>query len=131
MAGRKKKHAGPTNRSLQVSEQVRGAVAEILTEGLLKDPRVAEVELVTVTAVEMSPDLKHARVFFSLFPDSGPGFDAALEGLQSAAATIQRELAVRLRLRFTPKVDVRHDHSTRDGAAFESLLRTIRDDGDL
>jgi ribosome-binding factor A len=101
--------------------RVDEAMREVLSDALgrdLKDPRVG---FVTVTAVETSPDLRHARVFVSVL-----GADderrASLEGLSSAHGFLQRRIASELRLKHTPQLVFVEDDTARRAARVERLL---------
>lgn len=120
------RRSGPS-RPVQVGDALRQALAELLAEGTLKDPRLSGV-MVTITDVEMSPDLRLARVFFSLFPSDDP---AVVKGVWKALAAgrgeLKRHLGPRLSLRFVPDLEVRLDPSVAEGAKIETILREIRD----
>lgn len=126
----KKRAPKPSNkaRPTQVGEQMRQALSTMLLEGAIKDPRVKEASIVTVTDVSMTPDLKQARVYVSIFPDDAEVQKNVIDGLESASGATQREVAARLQLRFTPKVRFFADSSIREGAKIEALLRDIRDE---
>lgn len=116
---------------VQVADQVKACISELLLDGSVKDARLEDV-MVTVTGVEMSSDLKYAKVFVSSFPspedDESP--QAVLEGLQSAGPMLQREVGRRLALRFTPKLQFSYDDSIAYGARVEALLREVAEDGE-
>lgn len=124
---KKRTKASNKARPTQVGEQMRQALSNMLLEGAIKDPRVKEASIVTVTDVAMTPDLKQARVYVSIFPDDAKIQKDVLEGLESAAGATQREVASRLALRFTPKVKFFADESIREGAKIEAILREVRD----
>ena len=116
------KRRGGGARPIQVGEQVRFALAEMLRDGVLKDPRLSSESLVTVTEVKMTQDLKIARAYVSIYGSDG---DDVIDGLNDAAKTVQRELADRLELRYTPKVEFARDTSIEYGAKIEKLLKDI------
>ncbi len=124
--GRNKKHTGPSSRPVQVGEQLRQVLAEILRDGGVKDPRVYAVEMVTFTGVDMTPDLKTARVFVSFYSEDEEAIAKVMAGLNDRAAPIQREVARRLKLRFTPKLEFKRDSSIAYGAKIEALLKDIQ-----
>lgn len=114
-------------RPIQVGEAVRQALAEMLVDGSVKDPRLGTA-LLTITDVEMTPDLRLARIFFSVFPDDDDTLRAILKGLKSAAREMKRGVGARVGLRFTPTLEFRLDPSVAQGARIETLLREIRDE---
>lgn len=89
----------------------------------LKDPRVG---FVTVTAVEVTPDLHLARVFFTVFGDDKQRKDSQ-KGLQSAVPFLRRELARRLQMRYMPDLLFQFDASLEYGNRIESLIRDIHE----
>ncbi len=89
----------------------------------LKDPRVG---FVTVTGVEVTPDLHLARVYFTVFGDDKQRKDSQ-KGLQSAVPFLRRELAKRLRMRYVPDLLFQFDASLEYGNRIESLIRDIHE----
>ena len=103
----------------RVDEAVRSVLSEaIATE--LQDPRVG---FVTVTGVQTSPDLRHARVYVSVLGDE-PTREASLEGLRSAHGFLQGRVAQQLRLKHTPTLTFDYDESIERGMRITQLLRT-------
>jgi ribosome-binding factor A len=88
----------------------------------VKDPRLRGI---TLTRVEMSDDLRHARVFFSHLEGAARAA-AAIAGFRSAAGFIRREIGRSLRLRFTPELDFAFDPGPERAARIDVLLREGR-----
>jgi len=88
-----------STRTARVARQVQQELSQILEEDL-KDPRVG---MVTLTSVQMTPDLRLARVYFSRL---GPAAEReeAREALEHASGFLRRELGNRLRLRYLPEL---------------------------
>ena len=95
-------------------------ISELLLRKI-KDPRL---EMITITGVEVSPDLKLARVYFTRF-GAPSGIQQGLEGLQSASGFIKRELGMRMKLRYVPELEFVHDTSFEYGDRIESLLKEL------
>ena len=97
---------------------------EVLTEVLrtVKDPRVSGV---SVTDVEVTGDLREAKVFIACYGEQADG-QTQLEGLSKAASYIRREIGQRIQLRTTPSLTFHLDTSLVYGARIESLLRSIK-----
>jgi ribosome-binding factor A len=108
------------DRMRRVNEAVREVVSARIAEGL-RDPRIG---FVTVTAVETSPDLRHARVFVSVL-GSDQERAATLAGLDSAHGVLQQSVATELRLKRTPSLQFVFDQSIDRGMRITELL----DDG--
>jgi ribosome-binding factor A len=108
----------PKDRMRRVNEAMREVLSEaIATE--LKDPRVG---FVTVTAVETSPDLRHARVFVSVLGEEKQR-DESLAGLSSSHGYLQSRVASRLRLKHTPTLAFEYDPSAERVMRISQLLR--------
>jgi ribosome-binding factor A len=107
--------------------RVDEAVRAVLSDGIarnLQDPRVG---FVTVTGVRTSSDLRHARVYVSVFGDERSR-EASLEGLRSAHGMLQGLLASELKLKHTPTLTFCYDESVERGMRISELL-TESDDG--
>jgi ribosome-binding factor A len=87
----------------------------------MKDPRIG---FVSVTDVELSGDLRQAKIFVSVLGDAEAKV-RTMEGLESAQGFIRTELAHRIRLRHIPQVLFRLDESIERGARVERLLREV------
>lgn len=108
----------------RVDEAVREVLGDAVTQDL-KDPRVG---FVTVTEVRTSPDLRHARVFVSVF--GTPEEQAAtLEGLTSAHGILQARVARELRLKRTPALEFTLDDTAQRAAKLEALIEDVTEDG--
>ena len=91
----------------------------------IKDPRIG---FVTVTDVEMTGDLREAKIFVSIM-GGDEQVKNSLEGLQSALGFIRREIGKRIRLRFTPEISFALDTSLDYGEHIQKLLLQV--EGDL
>ncbi len=110
----------PNYRRGRINEEMQKELSLLLRE--IKDPRVSGA-LVSITAAEVTPDLKFATVYFSVL--AGDVSDVK-KGLESAKGFIRREIAQRLNLRQTPEFSFMHDHSIEHGAHIAKLLEDIR-----
>jgi ribosome-binding factor A len=106
-----------SDRMRRVNEAVREVLSGAITTEL-KDPRVG---FVTVTAVETSPDLRHARVFVSVLGNPGER-RRSLAALDRAHGFLQRRVAGELRLKHTPALEFAYDDSTERGFRIAELL---------
>ena len=114
-----------TERMRRVNE----AVKEVVSEGLLdlKDPRIG---FVTVTGVETTPDLCHARVFVSVLGGVKKR-NAAIAGLQAAHGVLQARIAREIRMKRTPTLAFEYDPSVEHGVRMTQLIDELApDDGD-
>ena len=113
----------PSRRTQRLGLQIQHEISLILSRNL-KDPRIG---FVTVTGVELSPDLRHAKIFVSVM-----GGDAekreSLDTLNHAAGWIRHELGQRIRMKFLPEVVFRPDTSLEYGERIDRLLDEIHGD---
>ncbi len=110
----------------RVAEAIREQVATFLSEGA-KDPRIRG--FVTVTAVEMTRDLRHANVFVSVMGDED-ATKATFEGLGSVASHLRSMLGKSLRLRNAPEIHFKADESIARASRIEQLLAQVRNERD-
>ncbi len=108
-------------RALRVNEVVREVLAEQLDR--LSDPRL---EMVTITGVDVSPDLRHANVYYAKLGKQDPETQAALA---SAAPLLRSALGKQVRLKYLPELHFREDPAIEAGARIEEILRGLRDSG--
>jgi len=113
-------------RAERVGDQIRTEIADILVRRI-KDPRIG---FVTVTAVEVTDDLRHAKVFVSILEDASQQ-SKTLQGLLKASGFIRNELGKRLRLKFLPQLSFHLDQSAQKAAHVLQLLEELKktDDG--
>jgi ribosome-binding factor A len=104
--------------------RVDEAVREVLGEALARDLKDPRVGFVTVTDVRTSSDLRHARVFVSVFgtPDEQA---ATLDGLRSAHGLLQARVAKELRLKRTPTLEFALDDTAERAARLEALIEDV------
>jgi ribosome-binding factor A len=110
-------------RNQRVADLVRAELARILREEV-RDPHVG---FATVTDVELSPDLRHARVFVSVLNDR---LDETISALDRAAPFIRGSLGRSARLRFTPSLQFVADRSLATGSRIDELLKDLGPDDD-
>ena len=120
----------PSVRMLRVGEQVRHALAEVLSRGDVHDEALSSAT-VSVTEVRMSPDLKHATVFVKSL--LGENEDAILEALKRNVRFLRGEVSKRVQMKFAASLKFKRDESFDAGGKIDSLLRSdhvARDLGD-
>ena len=107
----------------RVAEAIREEVAGFLADGV-KDPRVTG--LVTVTGVDLTRDLRHAKVFVSVLGSEAERKET-FEGLASIATHLKIRIGRALRLRVAPDIEFKADDSIARAARIETLLAQIKD----
>jgi len=113
----------PGRRTERLGHQIRVVLAELMVREV-KDPRVG---FATVTRVDLSPDLQHARVYVSVL-GSPEEQQNSVEGLSSAAGFLRHEVGHRLALRRVPELEFILDHGAEAGEKIEMLLQRIHKD---
>ena len=106
-----------SNRIGRINEEIQRELAALIPT--VKDPRVSG--MISVTAVETTPDLKFAKIYISAL-DKG-GEEQVLRGLKSASGYLRRELGRSLNLRYTPELTFVRDDSINKGAHILEMLR--------
>lgn len=119
----------PGQRQLRVAEQIRHLLAEILHRSNFRDPALLEANQLTVTGVEIGPDLKHATAY--VMPLGGRDAENFIDALNRASSFFRSELASRMDLRYIPKVTFKLDNSFDTAERIETLLRQDRVQKDL
>ena len=111
----------PSVRMLRMGEQVRHALAEVLTRGDVHDPAL-EGATISVTEVRMSPDLRHAMVFVK--PLLGGDEQAILKALRKNVRYLRGEVSRRVNQKYACDLKFKIDESFDEGSHIESLLRS-------
>ena len=114
----------------RINDAVKEELSSILRE--IKDPRIVD-NFVTITAADVAPDMKNAKIYFSSLADDNLAEEGKLsaenkeilKGLKSAAGFMRRELARRLNLRATPELTFQYDESMKHGAKINTILNNI------
>ena len=110
------------NRPERVAQEIQSAVADLLTRGALKDPRIG---FITLTGVKVSPDLSVAQVFYSMIGTDQQKADTQA-GLDAAKGYVRREVTKKVKLRVSPEVFFTFDPSLEEGDKIERLLKEVR-----
>lgn len=115
------------NRSFRVADQIQRDVAELIRD--LKDPRIG---MVTINAVEVTPDYAHAKIFFSLLVGDAQESEMALN---EAAGFLRNSLFKRLQIHTVPTLHFVFDRTTERAADLTALInranatRALDDEG--
>ena len=106
-------------RQNRINDAVKQEMAQIIRD--VKDPRISGA-LVSITAADVSADLKFAKIYFSVM---GADKNEVLKGLKSAQGFFRSELAKRINLRITPTLAFEYDNSMEYGANISKILSTL------
>lgn len=108
------------SRSIRVADQLQREVA-LLVSREVADPRVGEV---TVSGVDLSPDMRHARVLVT--PARGTDGDASVEALNRASGFLRSRLGRRVRMRRLPRLVFEHDRTLERALRIDALIGGTR-----
>lgn len=111
-----------TRRQAQLAEFLRDEISEIIQREL-KDPRLG---FVSITRVELSPDLRYARVFVSVLGSDEDRIET-MRALEGAAGFIRHLLKPRMHVRHIPEISFREDRSMEHAEQVARTLRELRD----
>jgi ribosome-binding factor A len=113
-----------SKRTDRVQKLARQVLGDLIHD--LKDPRIG---FATVTAVRISPDLRHARVWVSVMGTEDETNDT-LEGLNSAKKHLRSELGHQMQLKYLPELNFEIDRQIDEALRVEKLLHKLHDDED-
>ena len=108
----------------RVGDQIRQELSELLTRGVVHDPGIG---FITLTRVQVSPDLQHARAFYTTLGDEKARRETAL-ALERATPFLRRHIGGRLRLRRVPELEFRFDQSIEHQDRIEQILRDLHEE---
>ncbi len=108
----------------RVGEQIRDVISEVLTRGDVHDPGIG---FITLTRVQVTPDLQIARVFYTSLGDEKTRKETA-RALDRATSFFRRQIGGRLRLRRVPELEFRFDQSIEDQDRIEQILRDLHEE---
>ncbi|MBL0900419.1 MAG: 30S ribosome-binding factor RbfA [Reyranella sp.] len=111
---------GPSQRQLRVGEEIRHLLAELLERGDMRDPDLREASI-TVTSVDISPDLRNATAF--VMPLGGRDSDRLLAALTRAAPWFRARVGEKAGLRSAPEIRFRLDQTFDEADKIGALLR--------
>jgi len=108
------------SRALRVQDLLKKEISQIILE-MLKDPQIG---FVTITAVEVSADLKNAKVFYSVLGTPQEKQNTA-SALNRARGFIQSEINRRVRMKKTPQINFEFDHSLEYGDRIDRIIEQL------
>jgi ribosome-binding factor A len=108
----------------QRADRVGDLLLELISELLRKDIRDPRIGAVTLTAVKVSKDLRHARIYFNVLGSDNR--ENVLAGLKSASGFIRSRVAKQLNLRFVPSIEFSYDESQDEAQRIDKLLNQVK-----
>ncbi len=117
----KPKGRGPSQRQLQVGEEIRHILSSIFMRGEISDPALRDASI-TVSEVRISPDLKNATAY--VLPLGGKNKEEVLDILNDSSNFLRHLMGKSLRLRFTPRLTFKLDYSYENAGHIQALLNS-------
>ena len=114
-----------SRRTERITSLIQTELSEVVLKKL-KDPRIG---FVTLTGVDVTPDLKFAQVYYSVLGKENEKKETQ-RALERASGFLQHEIAEALKLRFTPKLSFHLDESLEEGMRIERILKEIHREND-
>ena len=114
-----------TQRTERIAGEIREILAGILARQEIKDARVQDAGIITITQVRVSGDLRLAWAHFTVFGADGPARQRVREGLGSAGGYLRRRLGSELRLKVVPSLSFEIDTGFDAAEKVEALLRQL------
>lgn len=111
-----------TQRTDRLAEIIKEEISQII-QSELKDPRLG---FITITGAKVTPDVRHAIIFFSVLGDEEK-IKSTIEGLQSSKGFIRNELGTRIRLKYLPELDFKLDRSIEEGIRITEIITRIHE----
>lgn len=112
-----------SQRAQRVAETIHKEISSLLIKGL-KDPRIG---FITITSVDVTPDLSIAKVYYTLMAEQGDRKETQA-GLSSSASYVRQQIGKVLRLRHIPEIRFHYDESVDYGNHIEKLLSEVKSD---
>jgi ribosome-binding factor A len=109
------------NRPERVGHEIQALLGELFARGM-RDPRIG---FITITGVKMSPDLRVAKVFYSMIGTEEQRAETKA-GLDAAKGFVRREVTSRVKLRISPEIYFSFDGSLEEGDKIERLLKEVK-----
>ena len=113
----------PSQRQFRVGEIIRKTLVEIFERVEIRDPHLAGISI-TVSQVVVGPDLKLARVY--VMPLGGSNQEKVLEGLERATTFLRKNVASRVSLKYTPRLEFRLDNAFDSSQHIEKIFKSSK-----
>lgn len=110
------------SRATRVADLLKEEISEMLCKEV-KDPHIG---FITITDVEVSKDLKHAQIFYTILGDEKQEEESA-DALSRVSSFIKKQLGKRLRMRYIPEIIFKYDHSLAYGTKIDHILNSLKE----
>lgn len=113
-------------RAIRVGELLKEEISQIVLREM-KDPRIG---FVSITDVEVSGDLRHAKVFISVY-GSEKEKEETLKGLQEARGYVRKLIGDRIKIYHIPEIIFRYDDSIEKGVHISEIIKDLKESGEM
>ncbi|CCU79248.1 Ribosome-binding factor A [Halanaerobium saccharolyticum subsp. saccharolyticum DSM 6643] len=113
-------------RAVRVGELLKEEISQIVLREM-KDPRIG---FVSITDVEVSGDLRHAKVFISVY-GTDKEKEETLNGLQQAQGFVRKLVGERVKIHHTPEIIFRYDDSIENGVHISEIIKDLKESGEI
>lgn len=113
-------------RAVRVGELLKEEISQIVLREM-KDPRIG---FVSITDVEVSGDLRHAKVFISVYGTEKEK-EETLAGLQQAQGFVRKLVGERVKIHHTPEIIFRYDDSIENGVHISNIIKDLKQSGEI
>ena len=113
-------------RAIRVGELLKEEISHIILREM-KDPRIG---FVSITDVEVSGDLRHAKVFISVY-GTDKEKEETLNGLQQAQGFVRKLVGERVKIHHTPEIIFRYDDSIENGVHISEIIKDLKESGEI
>jgi len=110
------------SRATRVADLLKEEISEMLCKEV-KDPHIG---FITITDVDLSKDLKHAQVFYTILGNEQQAAESA-DALSRVSSFIKKQLGKRLRMRYIPEIIFKYDHSLAYGTKIDHILDSLKE----
>ena len=117
-----------SQRQLRVGQEIKKVIASAIEKGEVRSPEISEA-FITITNVIMSPDLKYATVYIMTL--NGKNLGIVLEQLNADKWVFKKQVAAKLKLRFTPDINFRVDDTYEEADRINRLMHDPKVMADL
>ena len=114
------------NKGYSRATRVADLLKEEISQMLCKEVQDPHIGFITITDVEVSRDLKHAQIFYTILGDEQQAEESA-DALSRVSSFIKKQLGRRLRLRYIPEISFRYDHSLAYGEKIDHILDSLKE----
>ena len=118
-----KKYGGGFSRSERVGQQLHEVLAKLLLVEV-EDPRLSRVQ---ITDVDLSHDLRHAKVYYVMLDGEEPDKNV-LQAIDSVSGFLRSRLGAELQLQYVPELDIRFDEAVLKGRRIDELLDGLKEE---